>query len=142
MSSCRRTGREKTCRNSLRAPEITINAAASAGGIYNRSVPVSVSVEDILSGGTFSGLKSVTAEVVSAGKVTQRYERSFGPKEERRKTYAEDFTVDAAKNNSNNVMVRITAQDYAGNVSGMEEAAPWMRSGREASPGRHSYRSR
>ena len=104
------------------APEIAINAAASAGGIYNRSVPVSVSVEDILSGGTFSGLKSVTAEVVSAGKVTQRYERSFGPKEERRKTYAEDFTVDAAKNNSNNVMVRITAQDYAGNVSGMEKS--------------------
>ena len=57
------------------APEITINAAAPAGGIYNRSVPVSVSVEDILSGGTFSGLKSVTVEVLSGGTVTQRNER-------------------------------------------------------------------
>ena len=104
------------------APEIAINATAPAGGIYNRSVPVSVSVEDVLSGGTFSGLKSVTAEVLSAGKVTQRYVRDFGPKEDRKKTYAEDFTVDSEKNNSNSVTVRVTAQDYAGNISGMERS--------------------
>ena len=103
------------------APEIVIKAGTPAGGIYNHSVPVSVSVEDILSGGTFSGLKNVTIEVLSGGSVTQRYERAFGPKEDRRKSYTEDFTVDAGKNNSNNVTVRVTAADYAGNVSGMEK---------------------
>ena len=103
------------------APEIVITAETPAGGIYNRSVPVSVSVEDILSGGTFSGLKDIKIEVLSDGSVTQRYERAFGPKEDRRKSYAEDITVDAKKNNSNNVTVRVTAVDYAGNVSGMEK---------------------
>ena len=103
------------------APEIEIDAAAPPGGIYNRSVPVSVSVEDVLSGGTFSGLKNVTIEVLRDGDVTQSYSRDFGPKEDRQKAYAEDITVDAGKNNSNNVLVRVTAQDHAGNVSGMEQ---------------------
>ena len=102
------------------APEISLNIATPAGGIFNRDVPVSVNVEDIVSGGTFSGLRNVTIEVLRDGSVTQSSSVDFGPKEDRRMGYAADITVDAESNNSNNVLVRVTAEDYAGNISGME----------------------
>ena len=73
----------------------------------------------------FSETEMEGIEVLSDGSVTQRYERAFGPKEDRRKSYAEDITVDAKKNNSNNVTVRVTAVDSAGNVSGMAAAPTW-----------------
>ena len=104
------------------SPEISINAAAPSGGIYRADVPVSVSVEDVLSGGTFSGLSEVTIEVLSNGSVTQNIRRRFSPKEDRQQIFAEDIVVNAARNNSNNVLLRVTARDYAGNVSGMEKS--------------------
>ena len=103
------------------APNINITAGTPAGGIYNGDVPVSVSVEDVLFGGTFSGLKSVTIDVLRDGTVTQSYSKDFEPKAARQKTYATDFTIDASRNNSNNVTIQVTAEDYAGNRSGMEQ---------------------
>lgn len=104
------------------APEISINIAEPSGGIFNRDVPVTVSTRDPVSGDTFSGLKNVSVEVLRDGSVTQSDGGSFGPKEDRRQDWSADLTIDAEKNNSNNVLVRVTAEDYAGNVVGAERA--------------------
>ena len=104
------------------APEISINIAEPSGGIFNRDVPVTVSTQDPVSGDTFSGLKNVSVEVLRDGSVTQSDGGSFGPKEDRRQDWSADLTIDAERNNSNNVLVRVTAEDYAGNVVGAERA--------------------
>lgn len=102
------------------APEISIKAKASKG-VFNGDVPVSFSVEDVLNGGTYAGLKTVKVQVLKDGKVTQEKDYNYSPKEDRKHSMDGSITVDAEKNNSNNVVIRVTAVDYAGNQSSSEK---------------------
>lgn len=102
------------------APEINIDAKASKG-VFKGDVPVSFSVEDVLNGGTYAGLKTVKVQVLKNGEVTQEKDYDYSPKEDRKHSMGGSITVDAGKNNSNNVVIRVTAVDYAGNQSSSEK---------------------
>ena len=102
------------------APEINIDAKASKG-VFKGDVPVLFSVEDVLNGGTYAGLKTVKVQVLKNGEVTQEKDYDYSPKEDRKHSMDGSITVDAGKNNSNNVVIRVTAVDYAGNQSSSEK---------------------
>ena len=53
------------------------------------------------------------------GKIEKDYD--YSPKEDRKHSMDSSITVDAGKNNSNNVVIRVTAVDYAGNQSSSEK---------------------
>lgn len=106
---------------SPQAPEITITAAEPSEGIYAGDVPVTITAQDPVSGDTYSGLRNVTVQVLNGDTVTQEYSYSPGGKADRVRTFDTSVTVDAQKNNSNFVKIRVTAQDWAGNTSGNEK---------------------
>ncbi len=105
------------------APKITINTQASVYGIHSQDVAVSFSAEDTVSGNTYAGLKSVKYEILNNGVITQSgdYDQELSDSTARIKEITKDIQIDAQLNNSNHVVVRITAEDYAGNVSVSEE---------------------
>ena len=103
------------------APDIKITTAEPSGGVYGGNVPASVSVGDPVSGGTYAGLKKVSVEVMNGGNVTQQYSFHPGEKRDRVRTFSTNVTVDAKKNNSNSVTIRVTAEDNAGNVASAEK---------------------
>ena len=102
------------------APKISIDAKAEKG-VFNKDIPVSFSVEDVLNGGTYAGLKSVNVQVLKDGEKTQEKTYDYALKEARQQLMNASIVVDAKKNNSNNVVVRVTAVDYAGNQSSSEK---------------------
>ena len=102
-------------------PDISITAAEPSEGIYSGDVPVSVHVEDVVSGNTYAGLKEVTVQVLNGGSVTQSDSYRPGEKSARVRSFDTNITVNAQQNNSNHVMVRVTVEDWAGNVSSSEK---------------------
>ena len=102
-------------------PEINITANAPSSGIYGGDVSASISVGDVVSGGTYSGLKEVRIEVLNGSNVTQSYVYHPGDKKDRVKTFGTGITVDASKNNSNYITIRVTVQDHAGNTASAQK---------------------
>ena len=97
-------------------PNIEINTP-SVNNIYSGDVSATINVEDIVEGGTYSGLNTVTVEVLNGDVVTQSQTFNVGTIEDRNRTFETGFTIDAQRNNSNYVTIRVTAVDLAGNVS-------------------------
>lgn len=98
-------------------PVINIKSTTNASqGVFNHDVDYDIHVEDVLNGGTYAGLKNVTVEVLSDGVVTQSKTYNVGSKQARVKNFNTFLTVDSNKNNSNNVIVRVTATDNALNT--------------------------
>lgn len=83
--------------------------------VYNSDIDVNVSVSDPDNGGVgvFAGMKKLAYTVSSNGEVTQSGE--FTNEEAKIRSIAGDIKIDASKNNSNNVVLHITGEDYAGN---------------------------
>lgn len=104
-------------------PGIEITAADPAHGIYDKNVPVNISVTDPVSGKTYAGLQSVSYEVLNGDKVTQsgNFDSALKPASKRVRKLSRDITVDAEKNNSNFVTVKVTAVDNAGNTAKTEK---------------------
>lgn len=105
-------------------PAIKITADDPANGIYNGDVAVNISVEDPTSGNTYAGLKSVSYEILNGDSVTQNgnFDSSLTPASKRVKKISRDIVVDATKNNSNFVTIRVTAVDNAGNTASVDKA--------------------
>lgn len=100
----------------IRITEANRNAASN--GIYNEDVTLNVSVEDPTSGGTYSGLKSVTYNIQATGNVNASQDGTLHMAAEdvqSHKTYNGTITVDAEKFNSNDVIVTVSATDFSGN---------------------------
>jgi hypothetical protein len=109
-------------REEVIAPEITLSPEQPINGLYNRDVKVSIKVDDPLVGGTYSGLKTITYRVLNMGVETQNGKLySFADANPTRdkllKTWTGEITVDSEKNNSNDVMIEIYAEDNALNSS-------------------------
>ena len=104
---------------SLEAPEITITSAQPSQNIYREDVAYTIQVTDPTVGGSYAGLSSVRYEVLADGVVTQQDTYSFG-QENRQNSFSQALTIDSASNNSNQVSVRVYAQDNAGNTSESE----------------------
>lgn len=97
-------------------PVITITANEPAHGIYNGDVPFHISVEDPVAGNTYSGLASVTYEIIKDDGAAPTQEETFTySTTERTRSVDYDRIVNAAANNSNNVKIKVTAIDNAGN---------------------------
>ncbi len=106
------------------SPEITVTPITQpVNGLYNGDVDVSIKVYDPKMGtnkDVYSGLKEISYKVTSQGLETQEGTIPFT---EESLTQDHDFTltVDADKNNSNEVVIEVTATDNAGNVSTKSE---------------------
>ena len=109
------------------APEIVRVSGLTNNKIYNGDVSVVVSANDPVENGVYSGLKQVTytvynGKVYNEKDVTQQgvlysWDGNTPPCQFRKDM---GFTVDAKKNNSNDVHILLTAEDNAGNVTSME----------------------
>lgn len=109
------------------APEIVRVSGLTNNKIYNGDVSVEVSANDPAENGVYSGLKQVTytvynGKVYNEKDVTQQgvlysWDGNTPPCQSKEKM---GFTVDAKKNNSNDVHILLTAEDNAGNVTSME----------------------
>lgn len=102
-------------------PQITFNSQASANNVFAGNVSTTISVEDQVSGGTYSGLNTVTVEVFNGSTVSQSQTFNVGSREDRVKAFSTDFTIDAGLNNSNSITIRVTSVDWAGNTSSSEQ---------------------
>lgn len=109
------------------APEIVRVSGLTNDKIYNGDVSVEVSANDPVVNGVYSGLKQVTYTVYNGKVYNEKDVTQQGV------LYSWDgkapccqskegmgFTVDAKKNNSNDVHILLTAEDNAGNVTSME----------------------
>ena len=103
-------------------PQITITTSEPRKSVYSGNVNFQIHVEDRISGGTYSGLKSVRYTVSNRGTVTQEgnYDRELGDRTARVLSLTKNETVYADRNNSNHVVIRVTAEDYAGNTVSAE----------------------
>lgn len=103
------------------APKI-VESGLTNNKIYNGDVSVEVSANDPVENDVYSGLKQVTYTVYNMGTQTQHDTLySWNGKEAPCKSKeGMGFTVDAEKNNSNDVRILLTAEDNAGNVTSME----------------------
>ena len=109
------------------APEIVKVSGLTNNKIYNGDVSVEVSANDPVENGVYSGLKQVTytvynGKVYNEKDVTQQgvlysWDGNTPPCQFKKDM---GFTVDAKKNNSNDVHILLTAEDNAGNVTSME----------------------
>lgn len=102
-------------------PQITFNSQASANNVFAGNVSTTIRVEDQVSGGTYSGLNTVTVEVFNGSAVSQTQTFNVGSKEDRVQAFSTDFTIDAGLNNSNSITIRVTSVDWAGNTSSSEQ---------------------
>ncbi len=103
------------------APVITIKAGSTPrNGIYRTDVPLSITVTDPISGGTYSGLQSVVCTIESSGRSETltllengEVKTGTGAVDDlgRIRNYAGSVTVG---HNSNNIKVTVTAVDKAG----------------------------
>ena len=100
------------------APAMPVISIASEESVYWKDIPVTISVTEQEAGGTYAGLKNVKWEVRKDGTVTQsgNYADELGSSS---RTYSltKNELISAALNNSNNVVLVVSAEDYAGNVS-------------------------
>lgn len=104
------------------APEIVRVSGLTNNKIYNGDVSVVVSANDPAENGVYSGLKQVTYTVYNMGTQTQ-HDTLYSWKGNTPPCQSKEnmgFTVDAKKNNSNDVRILLTAEDNAGNVTSME----------------------
>lgn len=107
------------------SPEITITPERPVNGIYDGNVKVDVGVIDPVVGGNsaYAGLRSIVYEVYNMGTKTQEgtlfnFAESNPSKDKLiQKWNGQDIVVDASKNNSNDVVVKVIATDNAGNQS-------------------------
>lgn len=108
----------------MTAPVISVSSSRdSSSNLFNSDVPIDVKVVDPSVKGVFSGIERVSYEVINMGTVTSQGELYNADKpliQEYEKSSA--IIVDSLSNNSNDVTVRVTATDYAGNTSSKDYA--------------------
>lgn len=106
----------------LIAPEITIEPLEEAHDIYNGDVKIGITVTDPLVGGTYSGLRTVTYQVLNLGVETQSgtlytFEHTDPKQSDLLQTWTGEITVDSTLNNSNDVVIVVYAEDNSQNGS-------------------------
>lgn len=101
--------------------DIALDDKPARGGIYNSDVPFTVTTTDPVKGDTYSGLKDIRWSVITDGKKTQSGTFDDGlSRDARVREQVGHAVIDATKNNSNNVLVHVEAEDWAGNVTTKE----------------------
>lgn len=105
-------------------PKVTIEPEQPVNGYYNKDVTVKLKVEDPEVNGTYTGLKEISYKVynksVSETEATQEEKLlSFAVKNPAQSDLVQNWEgkikVDSSKNNSNDIVVEVYAEDNAGN---------------------------
>ena len=98
---------------------IELLATPSNQNIFNTDVPFKVTAADPSSGGTYAGLKHVTWQVLNNGAVTQsgNFDNNLGDRTARVQSITGTAKVEASRNNSNRVTIRVRTEDWAGNTA-------------------------
>lgn len=108
------------------APEITISPEQPINGIYNGDVKVNIKVQEPVVGGTYSGLKNISYKVynraVSTSEPTQsgtlyQFNISNPKKNDLLKSWSGQIVIDSTKNNSNDIIIEVYADDNCQNSS-------------------------
>lgn len=108
------------------APEVTVMPEQPINGFYNGDVKVAIKVVDPLVKGSYSGLKTVSYKVydkaISETEPTQSGTlytfKTENPKQDQLlKEWTGQITVDSSKNNSNDVVIEVFAEDNSLNTS-------------------------
>lgn len=108
------------------APEVTVMPEQPINGFYNGDVKVAIKVVDPLVKGSYSGLKTVSYKVynkaISETEPTQSgtlytFETENPKQDQLLKEWAGQITVDSSKNNSNDVVIEVFAEDNSLNTS-------------------------
>ena len=94
-------------------PQITIEAKE----MYNQNANVGISVIEPEVNGAYSGLKKVEWSVQRDGVITQSGNFNSQLTSAKVHSLQKTITVDAKRNNSNNVVINVDTEDYAGNTS-------------------------
>lgn len=104
-------------------PVVKVEAEQGTDKVYNGNVSVAVNVSEPIENQVFSGIKKIEYTVTSRGTQTQNgvlYQGNDDVSEFKENWTSSDndsyIIVDANKNNSNSVVVKVTAYDYAGNI--------------------------
>lgn len=108
------------------APEVTVMPEQPINGFYNGDVKVAIKVVDPLVKGSYSGLKTVSYKVYDKA-ISETEPTQFGtlytfktenPKQDQLlKEWTGQITVDSSKNNSNDVVIEVFAEDNSLNTS-------------------------
>lgn len=108
------------------APEITIVPEQPINGIYGGDVKVKIVVEDPVAGNTFSGLNEIKYEVYNRDSaapdvatqsgILYKFDSSVPERDDLKRDFAGEITVDSTLNNSNNIQIVVYASDNAGNA--------------------------
>lgn len=98
------------------APKISVSPEQPVNGFYNRNVKVAIHVQEPTTGGTYSGIKTVSYRVLNMGKVSQEgvlysFKKESPSRDEIQEKWSGSITVDSKKNNSNDVEIEIFAED-------------------------------
>ncbi len=110
------------------SPEITITPERPVNGIYDGNVRVDVGVIDpkVGANNAYSGIRNIRYEVYSMGVKTQEgtlynFTETNPTQNKLLQSWNEqDIVVDASRNNSNEVVVKVVANDNVGNYSEKE----------------------
>ena len=107
------------------APKISIQLPENGRDLYNGNVTLQVKVEDPIEGKTYSGLKSISYQIIdrtgqnpeSENATVFTFEKVKPTQEELAAARTKSFsiTVDSTKFNSNDIQVIVYAMDNAGN---------------------------
>lgn len=88
--------------------------------LFKGDANFTISVADPSVNDTYSGLAKVEYQILKDGEETQSGEFEYDS-EKLVQNMSEDLTVDASQNNSNDVVIKVTATDNAGNISVAEK---------------------
>jgi len=103
-------------------PKIKIALPEPIHGIYGGDVEVSIDVVEPIVNGTYSGLEEISLKIMTDGIKTKELCLLSNGKGTRQQTFFQTVTIDAAVNNSNDVVVEIYVRDHAGNESELKRA--------------------
>lgn len=108
------------------APEVTVTPEQPVNGIYSKDVNVGITVSDPVSGGTYSGLKTVSYRVLNMGEETQSgvlysFDKESPLQNELQQSWSGGITVNSSLNNSNDVVIEVYAEDNSLNSSTKSE---------------------
>ncbi len=100
---------------------------ADGRALYNGDVTIRVKATEPAAAGVYAGLRTVSYQVLNMGTETQAgvlfaFDSENPRREELTGEWAGEFIVDSEANNSNDVRIRIYAEDNAGNSSEWEIA--------------------
>lgn len=108
----------------LTPPEITITPEQTKSGIYNGDVNVDIKVTDPMVGGTYSGLKTVYYKVYNMGvettpddNILYTFNTGMPKQSDLMQEFRETITIKSELNNSNDVVVKVFAEDNSKNSS-------------------------